>query len=87
MPTRLTQEDRNAIDALLDKNASGYAGKTVSADHLRAAEKVLNVLGACPAEEPSSDLVARTMNRIDGAVAPVIRTTTLGAPISDQPHA
>jgi hypothetical protein len=87
MPTRLTQEDRNAVDLLLDKTAAGYIGNATDAEHIRAAEKVLNLLSACPVEEPSADLVAKTMRRIEGAVAPVIRTTAMGAPISDQPHA
>jgi hypothetical protein len=86
MPTRLTQEDRNAVDMLLDKTATGFSSKSVSPEHLRAAEKLLNLLGACPAEDPSADLVAKTMRRIEGAVAP-IRTTPIGTPTTDQPHA
>ncbi len=86
MPTRLTQEDRNAVDLLLDKTSVGYTGKPADAEHIRAAEKVLNLLSACPAEEPSTDLAAKTMRRIEGTAAP-IRTSALGAPISDQPHA
>ncbi len=52
MPTRLTQEDRNAVDLLLDKTAAGYTGNATDAEHIRAAEKVLNLLSACPVEEP-----------------------------------
>jgi len=86
MPTRLTQEDRNAVDLILDSSSAGFTGKSASPEHIRAAMKVLNLFSTCPAEEPSTDLVARTMARIEGQAAP-IRTTPLGAPISDQPHA
>jgi hypothetical protein len=80
MTRKLSDDDRKAVDLLLDQQLSpdamggGRAGfAPPSTDALRARlrnlQTVLGVLSALPAEEPSSDLVARTMSRIEGSTA------------------
>jgi hypothetical protein len=73
MQRKLNEEDRRAVDLLLDHGAS-QSGVTrvahaVPQKRLTAAERVLKLIGQMPAEEPAIDLVAATMDRIDRATA------------------
>ena len=90
MARKLSHEDSRAIDLLLDRVATAKSGnghravaagslnvrsaKGLNKNRLNAAERVLNVLDRLPVVEPSSDLVERTMQRIEEA-------TTMGAPV------
>ncbi len=72
MSLKLSDEDRQAVDLLLDTSRSSGNGvmkvtASVSQKRLAAAEKVLNLLGAMPADEPPADLLARTIERIEAA--------------------
>ncbi len=74
MKVKLTADDRNAIDLLLDHApaATGQRGQayapTVPGNNVRAVEKVLHLLQALPAPEPSADLLNRTLAK--AAIAP-----------------
>lgn len=76
MSLKLTDDDRTAIDLLLDQGLSpeasggGRAGfVTPSFDavrvRLRHASELLKLLNHMPAIEPPSDLVAKTLAHID----------------------
>ena len=76
MMPRLRDEDRLAVDLLLDRAASsagngsgngqtGFTPVSNAAGQVRQVEAVLRVLDMMPAEEPPADLVSRTMRRID----------------------
>jgi len=89
MARKLSHEDSRAIDLLLDRVATAKSGnghravaagslnvrsaKGLNKNRLNAAERVLNVLDRLPVMEPSSDLVERTMQRIE-------ETNAIGAP-------
>jgi hypothetical protein len=94
MTKRLSEEDRNAVDLLLDRTligADGNGGSFVS--HAAAApqariesvERVLRVLEAMPTPEPSPDLIERTMQRIAGNGLRVPTPATISR--DDRPHA
>ena len=97
MTKRLSEEDRTAVDLLLDRTlvgADGNGGSFVShamtapQARLESAGRVLRVLEAMPAPEPSADLIERTMQRI----ATGVRVPSMSAPAAattgmDQPHA
>jgi hypothetical protein len=74
MKIRLGDEDRRAIDLLLDQRTDGVLNEVFAVTaqdnlekRLASVEKVLALLEQMPAAEPPADLVMRTMNRIDGA--------------------
>jgi hypothetical protein len=69
MSRKLSDEDRRAVDLLLDYGHGGITkmAAAVSQKRLSAAERVFKLIGQLPAEEPPLDLVARTMRRIDQA--------------------
>ena len=78
MKLKLTNEDRNAIDLMLDQAAAvvknparGYAA-AAGAEHLKAVETVLHLLQALPASEPPADLVSRTLAHISQATGQII---------------
>jgi hypothetical protein len=75
MRTRLDTEDRRAVDLLLER-ANGI-GDTPAVEQLfkapvlgnfekriDAVDRVLELLGNMPAEDPPADLVSRTLQRI-----------------------
>jgi hypothetical protein len=78
MRKRLKLEDRQAIDVLLER-PNGQGSRSVVEmvfaqpardqfeDRLGAAERVLDLLGEMPAEDPPADLLSRTMQRIEQA--------------------
>ena len=96
MTKRLSQEDRKAVDLLLDRTligSDGNGGSFVShatiapQARLESVERVLRVLEAMPAPEPSADLIERTMQRIAGDVQMPIPTRPASVTNMDQPHA
>ena len=95
MATRLSNEDRRAIDLLLDQATTANhsftsSTETVDTNRVHAIEKILHLLDGYEAAEPPTDLVARTMKRIESAdaQAPVLpQTTIMGAPIGQNPPA
>jgi len=73
MKPKLKDEDRRALDLLLDRSPTA-AGRTAPVfaaadagvrERLPRVQKVLHLLDALPVEEPSQDLVARTMEFIE----------------------
>ncbi len=74
MAVQLRDEDRRAVDLLLDRphsNSSEHppASAPVSAKKMRSAEKILNLLQQMPAIDPPADLAAKTLRRVDKALA------------------
>jgi len=84
MMPRLRDEDRLAVDLLLDRAAAGPAngasngnGHAVTgfsqvnggADQVGRVQAVLQVLNLMPDEEPPADLTARTLRRIESESA------------------
>jgi len=96
MTKRLGENDRRAVDLLLDRsngaigNDNGFVTHAQSATEpaIQAVRKVLNVLELAPAAEPPADLMIRTLARIDsrmGAAAPMHPAAT--SLMTDRPHA
>jgi hypothetical protein len=85
MMPRLRDEDRLAVDLLLDRAAAGPAngvthpnGNGISGfsqvkggvpEQVGRVQAVLQVLEMMPAEEPSADLMARTLRRVEAESA------------------
>lgn len=78
MNLTLREEDRHAIDLLLNRSAiassdgSGAASAYATADpslgeRVARAQQLLQLLDWLPAPEPSSDLVAKTIRFVDEA--------------------
>ena len=67
MSRSLRPEDRKAVDLLLDTPHSpvGFAADTsVDPARLSAVSALLHLLDELPVDQPSDDLVARTLNRV-----------------------
>jgi hypothetical protein len=83
MMPRLRDEDRLAVDLLLDRaassagnstgNGNGHSGFTpvnrTGPEQVGRVEAVLRVLDMMPADEPPADLVARTVRRVESESA------------------
>jgi hypothetical protein len=83
MMPRLRDEDRLAVDLLLDRaatsagngngNGNGHSSfasaSGVGPQQLGRVEAVLRVLDMMPADEPPADLVARTVRRVEAESA------------------
>lgn len=89
MSYELNEEDRQAVDLLLDRTAESRShdasfAKPADEGRVAAAASVLRLLDSLPAQDPSADLVRKTLSRIDQSF-----NTTPGAPATDpnQPHA
>ena len=101
MSVKLRNDDAQAVDLLLDRaaaaqgngNGNHLAGFTtshagVSNERVAAVEQVLNVLNAMPATDPASDLLRRTLERVDRRTDAPLRGTTsthlidLGRPVA-----
>jgi hypothetical protein len=72
MTRKLTDQDRQAVDLVLDRfTTMAREDGVIAVDgapaepHVQSVEQILNVLAAMPAPEPAPDLVARTLARID----------------------
>jgi len=89
MNRKLSDEDRRAVDLLLDHGVtSGGITRVASAvpqRRLAAAERVLKLIGQMPADEPSIDLVATTMDRVDRATAGRVGRATRRPHAAPQP--
>ncbi|MGA2584863.1 MAG: hypothetical protein ABSG31_16440 [Tepidisphaeraceae bacterium] len=70
MSKKLSDEDRRAIDMLLNRANEAKAGR-ISPRRIAAAAKILSALDAYPTPEPSKDLVERTLRHIDRAAIPL----------------
>jgi hypothetical protein len=64
MSKKLSDEDRRAVDMLLNRANEAKAGR-ISPRRIAAAAKILSALDAYPTPEPSKDLVERTLRHID----------------------
>jgi hypothetical protein len=80
MKLKLTNEDRNAIDLILDQAAAavkkpshGYT-PAAGAEHLKAVQTVLHLLQALPVSEPPADLASRTLTYISQATGKIMET-------------
>jgi len=82
MMPKLRDEDRLAVDLLLDRALTGSGGNGSDHGHTRftpvngsapeqisRVEAVLKVLEMMPAAEPPADLAARTMRRVEAESA------------------
>jgi hypothetical protein len=97
MTPRLRDEDRLAVDLLLDRAAASSAGNAgFTQVHGGASEQVvkvqslLRVLDLMPAEEPAADLLARTLRRVEvesAAHDPSVLRPAQPAPDIQMPHA
>jgi hypothetical protein len=73
MNLKLTSEDRNAINLLLDEAAAASSARSQGfatasgAEHLQAVRRVFHFLNVLPALEAPADLVSRTLARIGEA--------------------
>jgi hypothetical protein len=84
MAKQLSDEDRRAVDLLLDrpdgtmKDIPPPSGP-ISAARVQSVEKILQLIQQMPAHEPPADLAERTLKRVDQALA------ALGAPQVQNP--
>jgi hypothetical protein len=96
MNVTLRNEDALAIDLLLNRSsaasmADGSGGFVQAVDgvgpeRVRAAEKVLGLLRMMPADEPASDLLTKTMNRIEDRFQPAAVDRPVLDPMIHSPH-
>jgi hypothetical protein len=76
MLKQLADEDRRAVDLLLDggsDTSAGESGKFVAPgsfdpDRVHSVEMILSLLHRLPAGDPPADLAARTLQRVDAAL-------------------
>ena len=76
MARKLGDDDRRAVDLLLDRgNGTGdnitgtfVTPGGIAPKRVEAAEKILALLQLMPAAEPPADLVSKTMTRVDQAM-------------------
>ena len=103
MMPRLRDEDRLAVDLLLDRAVTGSNGNgnghspsaftPVSGavpEQLGKVQSLLHVLDMLPAEEPPADLLARTMRRVEEQAAQhpsALRPPQPGVSGMQMPHA
>jgi hypothetical protein len=81
MKSNLHEDDRKAIDLLLDRTAHA---KPVSAKTLAGVESILKLLDEMPVIDPPKDLVRRTLERIDASFK---QMPMPGTHAGDQAHA
>lgn len=98
MTPRLRDEDRLAVDLLLDRAASsagnGHEGFTpfhgAASEPVAKVQSLLHVLDLMPADEPPADLLSRTMRRVEEESAardPSVLRPAAPAPGVHLPHA
>jgi|SRR5687768_2924874 len=101
MTKRLGDSDRRAVDLLLDRSTGAVDGdgngngRFVAHAHpgtepgIQSVQRVLSLLDLMPADEPSADLVTRTLARIEArpnvAAQPMHPATA--AMMTNRPHA
>jgi hypothetical protein len=75
MSRTLSDEDRRAVDLILDQGAAATNDALkkvvplVSPKRMASVSKVFAVLGQMPAEEPPRNLIEKTMRKIDRAAS------------------
>src|SRR5271170_7718916 len=74
---KLNRKDGDAVDLLLDEQVinlsdSGIFVKSVNVEHhrVKTAKQILDLLKQLPEEEPSTDLIGRTLHKIESLSAP-----------------
>ena len=96
MTKRLGESDRRAVDLLLDQavdgEGNGNGGYVVHAQPalgpgVPGVQRVLSLLDLLPEVEPPSDLIARTMARIDGRPMATPIHPAAAALMTNRPHA
>jgi hypothetical protein len=98
MTPRLRDEDRLAVDLLLDRAAgsdgNGHAAFTpfhgAGSEPVARVQSLLRVLDLMPADDPSADLLDRTVRRIEDESAardPSVLRPAQPAPGVHMPHA
>lgn len=72
---RLTNDDRCAVDLILERSSESHsqgcfsrAPSATLEERLGRVEKILHILDSLPAEDPPADLVSRTVDRCEHAV-------------------
>lgn len=94
MDKKLHNEDAHVVDMLLDRgNSEGLHGAQIFTrspemfhQHLQSVERLLKLLDKMPTSEPPANIVARTLDYIDHAIAaqphaaPVASTNTAHRP-------
>jgi hypothetical protein len=97
MPLLLKEEDRRAVDLLLDstlamsESTGGIASRVqLAADpslghRIAGAQKLLKLLDRLPREEPPADLAAKTMQFVDAAIARGAAMQNIAAMPVDRP--
>ena len=100
MTKRLGDNDRRAVDLLLDRSTGtangdgngngGYVAHAQPATEpgIQSVQRVLSLLDLMPADEPAADLISRTMARIDSrpAVTQPMHPAA-AAMMTNRPHA
>jgi hypothetical protein len=90
MTRKLKEDDRAAVDLLLDRSAAASKQMVVAplnaTGRVEAASRVLRALAAMPALDPPADLLARTMRRIDRTVATMPGEREAQAPYVNRHH-
>jgi hypothetical protein len=72
---KLNDQDGEIVDLLLDRPATGPSTGggfvkqlDLQPERVQTIQKILSLLDSMPAEEPPTDLVARTLDRVNSAV-------------------
>ncbi len=98
MTKRLSENDRRAVDLLLDRSngesahapGNGFIrhAQLATEPALEPVQKVLTLLDHTPAAEPPVDLVSRTLAKLNSSVgsAAMLRPSA-STMMTDQPHA
>lgn len=73
---RLTPEDAQAIDLLLDGNGR-LEMQGESKERLQTATKVLRMLDALPSLDPSTNLIDLTLQRVEDAAGRAVPATNV----------
>jgi hypothetical protein len=92
---RLSHQDGLAVDLLLDGSRVDPAAKLkafvepelTSRERVGAVGELLSVLDSLPAEEPSGDLVARTIKRVASDKSKITLPAEINAVSGQQPVA
>jgi hypothetical protein len=95
---KLNREDGNAVDLLLDEQVinlsdSGIFVKSVDVEphRVKTVKQILDLLKQLPNEEPSADLMGRTLLKIDSLSAvdgsAILRPTSANDPADQHPGA
>jgi hypothetical protein len=101
MNVTLGQEDRRAVDLLLDRTATAASANsgaahpvfatadTSTGNRVMRAQRLLSLLDQLPGEEPPADLIKRTLQLVEqfSQEQAGVRNPTPNLIASDRPHA